>query len=110
MIRTRKWSLFASSPLSFGIKHNCMENTMDVPQKTKYRATIGTSNPTPGHLSRKNFHSKRYMQPWSPGGGAAVTNPTSTHKDTSYIPGLDQWVKELVLLWLWWRPAAVALI
>ena len=26
------------------------------------------------------------------------------------IPGLDQWVKDLVLLWLWLWPAAVALI
>ena len=26
------------------------------------------------------------------------------------IPGLTQWVKDLLLLWLWCRPAAVALI
>ena len=24
------------------------------------------------------------------------------------IPGLTHWVKDLVLLWLWYRPAAVA--
>ena len=28
----------------------------------------------------------------------------------SSIPGLTQWVKDLALLWLWHRPAAVALI
>ena len=38
------------------------------PQKTKNRITIWSSNPTPGHLSRENHDSKRYMYshvPWS---------------------------------------------
>ena len=30
--------------------------------------------------------------------GSAVTNPTSVHEETSLIPGLTQWVKDLVLL------------
>ena len=37
-------------------------------------------------------------------------NLTRNYEVASSIPGLAQWVKDLVLLWLWGRPAAVALI
>ena len=36
---------------------------------------------------------------WSSHCGSAVTNLTSIHKDAGSIPGLAQWVKDLVLLW-----------
>ena len=39
-----------------------------------------------------------------------LANPTRNHKLVGSIPSLDQWVKDLALLWLWCRPAAVALI
>ena len=68
----------------------------------------------------------RYVPIRSSHCGAAETNLTSMHEDTGSIPGLAQWVKDLVvpvscgvgcrcsleprLLWLWWRLAAAALI
>ena len=39
-------------------------NSIEVPQKTKTRATIWSSNPTPGHISGQNYNSTRYMHPY----------------------------------------------
>ena len=39
-----------------------------------------------------------------------LTHPTRNHEVVGLIPDLIQWVKDLALLWLWRRPAAVALI
>jgi len=40
-----------------------MENSLKIPQKTKHRVTICSSNPSPGHMSLWNYNSKRYMHP-----------------------------------------------
>ena len=40
-----------------------MENSMEVPFKTKNRATIRFHNPTLGHIPREKHVSKGYMDP-----------------------------------------------
>ena len=49
----------------------------------------------------------RKLLGWSSHCGSAEMNPTRYHEVTGSIPGLAQWVKDLALLWLWCRLAAV---
>ena len=41
-----------------------VEHSTQVPQKTKNRITIWSSNPTPEHITRQNSNSKRYVHPY----------------------------------------------
>ena len=37
-----------------------------------------------------------------------VRNPANIHEDAGLTPGSAQWLKDMVLLWLWYRPSAEA--
>ena len=41
--------------------------------------------------------------------GTVETNPTSIQENAGSMPGLTQWVGGPELLWLWCKPAAIAL-
>ena len=64
-----------------------MENSMEVPQKTKNRAAIWSSNPTSGHISRQNSNSKRYMHPYV----HSSTMHNSQDMETTEMP-IDRWM------------------
>ena len=64
-----------------------VENSTEVPQKTKNRIIIWSSNPTPGHISRQNCNSKRYMHPYV----HSSTIYNSQDMETTYMP-IDRWM------------------
>ena len=49
------------------------------------------------HSSRSSSHCDSGLRTWH-----------SIHEDSSSIPGLAQWVKDLAMLWLWCRLTAAA--
>ena len=60
----------------------------------------------PPYAAKRQKHKQK--KPGSSHHGTAETNPTRNHEVAGSIPGLTQWVKDLVVLWLWRRLAAVA--
>ena len=46
-------------------------------------------------LSAQQFYMKQHF--WSSHRGSVVTNLTSIHEDVGSLPGLTQWVKDLLL-------------
>ena len=63
------------------------KNSMKVPQKTKYRTTIWSSNPTLGHTSGQNFPWKRYVHPY-----VHCSTMIKTWKQPK-CPRTDEWIK-----------------
>ena len=59
------------------------------------------------HLSSGRLHIKIRIS-GVPIVGTEETNPTNNHEVAGSIPGHVQWIKDLVWLWLWHRPAVVA--
>ena len=59
---------------------------MEIPQKTKNRTTIWSSNPTPGHLSRENHDSKMFI--------AALFAIANTWKQPN-CPLTEEWIKKM---------------
>ena len=57
---------------------------MEAPQKTKFRITIWSSNPTSGHISGQNYNLKRYKHPY-------VHSSSKQPK----CPSTDEWIKKM---------------
>ena len=70
-----------------------MGNSIVVPQKTKKRTTIGSSSPTPGHISRQNYNSKRYVHSYL----HRSTIPKSQDMETTYV-SINRWKDKVVEL------------
>ena len=65
-------------------------------------------NKAPGR--RQKVFSIKKEESWSSHHDTAETNLIRKHEVAYSTPGLHQWAKDLTLLWLWCRPAALALI
>ena len=64
---------------------------MQVPQKTKYRTTIRSSNPTSGKVPRQNFHSKRYRNPIF----IAILFTVAKTWKQGRCPSTDEWIRKM---------------
>ena len=70
---------------------------MEVPYKTKNRATIWSGNPTPGHISRENSNLKRHMQP---NVHCSIICNSQTWKKPK-CPLTDEWIKKMCCMWIY---------
>ena len=66
-----------------------MENSVEIPQKTKNRISIRSSNPTPGHIPRQNYNSKGHITPMF----IAALFTIATRKQPK-CPSGDEWMKK----------------
>ena len=67
-----------------------MENSMEIPQKTKSRTTTWSSNPSPGYISGQNHDSKLC----TPMFAAALYTIAKTWKQPK-CPSSDEWIKKM---------------
>ena len=70
---------------------------MEVPQKTKNRAAIWSSNPTPGHITGKdrNSSSRRYMHPYV---HCSIIYSCQAWKQPK-CPSTEEWIKKMWYLY-----------
>jgi len=68
-----------------------MENSMEVPLKTKNRTIMWSCNPTPGHVSRENHNLKRYMYP----NVHRRTIYNSQDMEATWMSITEEWIKKV---------------
>ena len=68
-----------------------MENSIEVPQKTEYGATIKSSHPIPGHVSEQNCNSKICMHPMF----ITVLFTVVNRWKQPECPLTDEWIKNM---------------
>ena len=66
-----------------------MENSIEVPQKTKRKVSIQSSSPTPGHISGKKLGLKGYMHP----SVLCSTVYNSKDMEAPKCPWTEEWIK-----------------
>ena len=73
-----------------------MENSMEVPQKTKNRITISFSNPTPEHISGQNHNSKRHMHHYA----HSNTIHSSQDRETTWMFIEKEWMMNMWYIYI----------
>ena len=99
------------NPLTLSVRMyigaNTMENSMEVPQKTKNRTTVWSSNPTPGHLSGEKYNLKRIYTPQS-SLQHYVHTVAKTWKQPK-CPSAEDWIKKMWYIYTMEYYSAIAM-
>ena len=64
-------------------------------RKPEYRTTVSSSKPTPGHIPRQNYNSKRYRDPCVP--CSPIHN--SQDMETTSMAMIVEWIKKMCCLY-----------
>ena len=73
-----------------------VENSMEVPQKTKNRITIRSSNPIPGHTSGQNYNYKRNIHPMFIVALFTIAKTWRQHK----CPSTNEWIMKIWYIYI----------